>query len=389
MKTMNHFLTIPITQGDRLVAQKFANQYGDFPTKETKVLENILAVCAVKNYLQVLGIATDISKNYSFNLAYQLTENVADLYLTGIGRLECRPVKSNQNICHIPAETWSNRIGYVAVELAPNYSEAKLLGFIEQVTTENLPIEQLNSLDNLLETITEIELVKIEESVWQKIKNWVDKSLELGWQTFDEIFSNSSLEYAYETIKTKNINGVLQLIETIENPPNEKKRQEAISLLGEWGKNSEEAIAILSEVIKTTKIDNTRWQAASSLAKIDPNHRFVTRRTAKLLNLGLDLEGQEIALCINLLPTEDENNRIRAWLQLCSQSSSVKLPPNLKLSIISESNEVIKEINSRSDITGSGIDDSIEMRFLFVPGQNFQITVTLNDKIVAQEYIDI
>lgn len=165
MKTTNRFLTIPLTQADLNTAQKIANQYSKMPKKQAKVLENILAVCAVKNYLQVLDIPIDINKSYSFNLVYQLIENVADLYLTEIGHLECRPVKPNQNFCYIPAETWGNRIGYIAVELAPNYSQAKLLGFIDKVTTENLPIEDLNPLDYLLETITEIELAKEETSV--------------------------------------------------------------------------------------------------------------------------------------------------------------------------------------------------------------------------------
>jgi len=392
---MNRFLNIPLTQSDRNIAEKIANQYRDFPQKQAKVKENILAVCAVKNYLQVVGIATDLNKSYSFNTVYQLMENVADLYLTEIGHLECRPVKSNQNFCHIPAETWSNRIGYIAVELTPNHSQAKLLGFIDKVTTENLLIEQLHPLDYLLETITEIELGKLEIPVWERIKNWVEQSLEKGWQTFDEVFNNSQLELAYEIpdflpMRTKNSDGVLQLIETIKNESiSEKNRQNAISLLGEWGKNSSEAIAILTEVIQTTKNDNTRWEAASSLAKIAPNHPFMVRRSAKFLNLGLDIEGQGIALCISLLPTEDERNRIRVWIELRSKSELVKLPPNLKLSLISESNEVIKEIRSRTDISGLGLDNSIEMRFLLIPGQNFQIKVSLNDKILANEPIDI
>ncbi|MBL1208301.1 DUF1822 family protein, partial [Geminocystis sp. GBBB08] len=414
-------LNLPLTKNDRSIAEKIANQFNDFPQKKPRILENILAVCAVKRYLEFLDIATDIKKSYSFNLIYQLIENVADLYLSDIGRLECRPVKAGEDFCYIPAETWYDRIGYVAVELSPDYSSAKLLGFVEEVTVEKLPLQKLNPFDDLLDTIAYIELVKQQEeqsivstvevlknepknldlltptlTIAQKIKDWKKESLKSGgWLTFEEVFGNSQLDYAYEitTKSTTNIEGVLKLIETIETTDNEKYRQEAISLLGEWGKNSQEAIAILTQIIQTTENDNTRWEAGSSLAKIAPDHHFVVSRivskSAQLLNIGLNAEGESIALCISLLPTEDEKSRIRVWLQLRTQSMSVKLPPNLKLSIISETNEIIKEISSRADIIGSGIDDSIEMRFLFVPGQNFQVQVTLEDKIIIQKPINI
>jgi Protein of unknown function (DUF1822) len=388
MKTLNRFITIPITQVDRNIAQKIAAQYDDFSQKQAKVIDDILAVCAVKNYLQILDIPTDINKSYSFKPEYQLIENVADLYLTNIGRLECRPVKPNQNSCYIPSETWSNRIGYIAVEISADHQQAILLGFIQKVTSENLPITYLKPVDTLLEAIAEIEL---ESDLWERLKNWVDQTLETGWQTFDELFQTPQLQYPgpmpSNLIRVKSNLFVLELIETIENPSNEKKRQEAISLLGERGKNSPEAIAILEKTIKTTNNDNTRWQAASSLAKIDPDHRLIVHRTAKLLNLGLDLEGQEIALCINLLPTEEEKQRIRTWVELRSNSPAMKLPPGLKLAIVVD--DQTKEISTRSDINGWGIDESIEMRFLFTPGQNFHIKVTFHDKIITEKYMDI
>ncbi|HEY9704102.1 MAG TPA: DUF1822 family protein, partial [Allocoleopsis sp.] len=241
MKTMNRMLTIPLTQLDRNFAEQIANQYQQIPQKKAQIRDNILAVCAVKNYLRVLAIPTDLSKNYSFNPAFQLVENVADLYLPDIGRLECRTVKYNEQICYIPAETWSDRIGYIAVELDDNYQEAKLLGFIDKVTTEKLPIAYLKPVDTLLETIAEIELgANIVLETWERLKIWVNQSLDLGWQTFDQVFNPPQLQFVEQIpsnyrIRNKSLKGVLELIETIKNPSSEKSRQDAISLLGEWG----------------------------------------------------------------------------------------------------------------------------------------------------------
>ena len=70
----------------------------------------------------------------------QLCENVADLEIVGVGKLECRPVTSTANSCHIPWEVRDLRIGYTIVRIDDSLKKAEILGFISQVTTEELLI---------------------------------------------------------------------------------------------------------------------------------------------------------------------------------------------------------------------------------------------------------
>jgi hypothetical protein len=211
---MDITLTIPLTNQDRKLAENFANQFTEFSRKQEQVYHNILATCAVKNYFKTLDILTDTKRSYSYNPALQLVENVADLYLPGIGRLECRYLKQNQQTCHIPAETWSDRIGYVVVEIDPDNHQAKLLGFIRQVTSETIPIDQLQSLDDLLETIAEIELeyeelatVSQEQTISDKPKitltPWLSGIFTETWNAVEQLLTPRQLGLAHFSEQVK------------------------------------------------------------------------------------------------------------------------------------------------------------------------------------------
>ena len=66
---------------------------------------------------------------------------------------------TNGQFCYNPTEVWLNRIGYVAVLLNRKLTEAQLLGFVREVETEQLPLEQLQPLENLLNCLSQIQPV--------------------------------------------------------------------------------------------------------------------------------------------------------------------------------------------------------------------------------------
>lgn len=160
-------LSIPmaITQEAQTFAQKFANEE---PTqlKQEQVYFNTLAVYMVNNYLRILGIPTDLSAGDSWNPVVRLAVDVADLEVTGLGRLECRPLKSRSRkgelihpseVCYIPPEVQPDRIGYVVVSLDDEPQEAILLGFVKTVATSELRLSDLQSMDQLLEYLAHLK----------------------------------------------------------------------------------------------------------------------------------------------------------------------------------------------------------------------------------------
>ncbi len=166
-------------------------------TKAEQVYLNILSVSFVNSYLQYMGFETDLDKSDSWNLVQQTLMDVADLSLKNLGSLECRPVFEDAQFIYIPPEVQSNRIGYVAVQIRKSFREATLLGFVRQVQTDLLPINQLQPLDNLLEYLEELTQVRQAELASQSLtsnktlvnlKQWLENIFEVGWQEVETLF---------------------------------------------------------------------------------------------------------------------------------------------------------------------------------------------------------
>ncbi|NJL67260.1 MAG: DUF1822 family protein, partial [Microcoleus sp. SM1_3_4] len=96
--TIDESLPLPITQKAIRWARQFASEQCH-PHKKEQIYLNTLAVLAVRNYLKILDIETDLSQCDSWNPAIRLFDDVADLYVKGLGKIECRPIR----YAHLPA----------------------------------------------------------------------------------------------------------------------------------------------------------------------------------------------------------------------------------------------------------------------------------------------
>jgi hypothetical protein len=160
----NQSLPMPITQKAIRWARQFASEQRH-PHKKEEVYFNTLAVFAVRDYLTLLDIETDLTNCHSWNPVVRLLENVADLYIKNLGKIECRPmitlpkygennrINSPQNrshTCHVPPEAREERIGYLVVDIDEDEKEARLLGFSPTAGTGELVLSELHSLDDFL-----------------------------------------------------------------------------------------------------------------------------------------------------------------------------------------------------------------------------------------------
>jgi Protein of unknown function (DUF1822) len=182
-------ITLPIAENGRTIARQFASEQPN-PEKAERVLLNTLAVWIANNYLQMLGITTNISNSDSWNPVARLCADVADLEVTGIGKLECRPLKASQTLCSIPAETWGDRIGYIVVEIDDSLRQARLLGFTPTVATEELPVTQLQPLENLIDRLHEL---RQPATARVNLSQWFDRVFETGWEVVETLFATDRL----------------------------------------------------------------------------------------------------------------------------------------------------------------------------------------------------
>ncbi len=180
-----NYLTLPIPERYRQWAREFS-AIQLTPEKATQVYLNTLAVLVVDDCLQMLGIATDRKASDSWNPVIQLVANMGDLELPNLGKLECRAIRESAVFCEIPLEVLIDRIGYVVVELETGDRQAKILGFVPKVTTEILPIRELQPLEACLDYLDHLRHKRQVEPTIQ-LQTWLTGAIATGWQTLEEL----------------------------------------------------------------------------------------------------------------------------------------------------------------------------------------------------------
>jgi hypothetical protein len=239
--------------------------------------------------------------------------DVADLEISHLGKLECRPVLPQADIVSIPPEVWSERIGYVAVQLDSSLQEATLLGFTTTVPESGeLPIAQLQAITELPAYIQQIQLAK--PSPVQVLSQWFDNLFENGWQSLETLLATNHHTLAL--------------------------RHGHISQLHE---NSVKGV--------------------------------------KLLDLGLQLENQSLALLIAIAPQSDRQVGTIV-VQVHPTARENYLPPDIQLSLLSESGEMLESVQSRHQ------DNYIQLRrFRGRAGECFTIQVAYGAIAVTEKFI--
>lgn len=196
-------LPLPITAGARRTAWQFSQQQPT-PEKIAQVRLNTLAVSAVHDYLQMMGIPTNLKASDTWNPVMRLCSDAADLVVTGLGRLECRYISNNTPTCYVPAEVWEDRIGYVVVQLDAAQRVATILGFAQTVTSEQLAIAQLQPLEALL---AHLQQLRQTNNTAVNLSQWLRSAFETGWEQVETLlapaaspaFSFRKLDLAAET----------------------------------------------------------------------------------------------------------------------------------------------------------------------------------------------
>lgn len=303
--------TVPLSQKEYRLAEKFAGQQSN-PKKAEQVYLNTLAVFAVDFFLRCMRIKTNWAASLSWNSAAQILMDVADLEVSGLGKLECRPVGQETQAIQIPPEVWSNRIGYVAVQLNKSLREATLLGFSKTLPcTGELLISSLRSLEDLLRHLDHLEQPE-QVKMRVNLSLWLQNIFELGWKSFEEILGAD-------------------------------QKNSALSFRG------------------------TSGLTAASVKR------------AKLINLGLQLRSQSVALLVAIAPENEQE--VGILVQLHPVGGQTHLLPNLRLALLLESGEPLQEVQSRS------LDNYIQLKFWGQPGESFSIQVVLDDASVTEKFI--
>ncbi len=213
MSNKTGFLTYtgPISPDARRLAEQLCRQQAT-PEKGEQVRLNTLSVSFVNSYLECMGFETDLEASDSWNPVQHLLMDVADLSLKNLGSLECRPVLEGEQFVYVPPEAQLNRIGYVAVQISKSFREAKLLGFVKEVSNDVLSISQLHSLEDLLdylEYLTQLNTAKLADDSLKvnnnlvNLKQWFENIFDAGWQEIESLLRTQPAYAASSVRSTK------------------------------------------------------------------------------------------------------------------------------------------------------------------------------------------
>jgi Protein of unknown function (DUF1822) len=326
MKNFSETLTftLPLGYNAHALAKQFWKQQSD-SQKAKQVYLNTLAMYAVNFYLKCMGIKTNWEASYSCNSIRQILADVADLEIPHVGYLDCLPVLPQMQVINIPPEAWSDRIGYVAVQLDESLRMATLLGFSQTAGTGELSVSELLPLEDLLAHLTtktsqsKIYIPRQEPGNETNLKSqiqlsqWLENIFESGWQSIETILGSEQQNLAF----------------------------------------------------------SLRSNSHSSESSI---------KRAKLIDFGLQLGNQSLALLVAITPEIEE--KVGILVQVHPMEGETYLPPNLKLSMLSESGEILQEVESRS------MDNYIQLkRFRGLPGEKFAIKLTFGEQSVTEDFV--
>lgn len=279
-------LPLPITKATRQIAQNFAAAQAT-PEKAEQVQLNTLAVLVVNNYLNMLGIATDLTQSDSWNPVMQICADVADLEVKGAGKLECLPLKEITSVYSIPEASADSRIGYVIVVIDDSLRQAHILGFVPTLTSQEISLDRLQAPEDLVDRIHDLKSNFLEEKL-NNLSQWFDDIFAAGWETIDSLFNGPELAPAF----------------------------------GFRGGN---ILATPELYFKETK---------------------PVLRRGKLINLGQKADAVTVILLIELQAQSDTKTDIRVQLHPSGQKRH--LPENIKLIVLEESGTMFMEAKARN-----------------------------------------
>ena len=312
--------TVPLSFEAHAIAQRY-QRLQSHPKKAKQAYLNALAVYSVDFYLRCLGFETDLEQSDYRNPLIVKFMDVADLSIKQVGKLECRPVLPNAQVCQIPPDVWFDRVGYVAIQLSQTLKQGTLMGFTTTAIAET-PLNQLQAISKLPEYLNQIRQSKAATAslpsismpstgnVVVNLRRWLESAFDPGWERVEDILSSYRQPVC--------VRNVTQLKDSI--------------------------------------------------------------RRAKLIDLGMQLGERMVALpiAVTLNPDATMNVLVQAY----PGQGQTYLPPNLQLTMFSESGEPLQEVCSRRQ------DNYIQLRpFKGHAGDRFSIQVTLNDVRVTEDFM--
>ena len=400
--TSRPMFAVPLTSKALKLAKSFQEQY-ESPAKARQVYLNTLAVYAVDTYCQCLGIETDLEASHSLNPVMQTLMDVADLEITGIGKLECRPVLPTDENCYIPADTWENRLGYVAVEIDESSREATLFGFYPTINPlemmEHISFDSFQPLEAFLDHLnrleTALDFFQSDEPVAVKVRDRLNEQslpeiiaeMERIYRTYNKYERRYAAgEFLASYVPEKPgfaFRGGAPVVDREESDDSQQTElqdlaEELLEKLDEiWGGEPvNQPVEVLRQWLEG--IFRKDWQpkeaVLTTVLKSGEQSQEVSR--VKLIELGSHV----VALLVSV--GLDSENEFSIHLRLYPAARAIHLPEGLQLTIVDdESGEILSQ--DQAEETNDSMKIELEK---WNQGDRFSVKVAIDDISITESF---
>jgi Protein of unknown function (DUF1822) len=214
------------------------------------------------------------------------------------------------------------------------------------------------------------------------LNQWFQKIVADGWQTLAEVWPQQQLVIAmrnHEIIQPPNSQAITTLIHQLQEAVDEHQRRRIAEQLGYLATGDAEAIAALVNLLQLTTDDETCWTAVESLWRIDPGNPAAGIRRVKVIDLGMQMAGEAIALAVALVQRKDQT--VSVLLQVYPVDAVGFLPPHLKLALLDPAGEVLREVSARQ------ADIYIQLKFNGESGERFSVRIELETSKITEDFV--
>lgn len=337
--TQTNFLTMALSREDHEIARKFSVQQ-DTVEKGKQVYLNTLAILGVRSFLDWLGIETDLNAGDSWHSVIRCFQNVADLVIPNLGKLECRPVLPGETVISLPPEVTEDRIAYVGVKFQEQLNEVQLLGFYPAIDPQSPP--------------QEIKIINL-----QPIESLIDYLDYLEESLDRQGIASVSLEGQYD--------GSINIL---------------LVSLTEWFQDIRNIFRTGWEILENFLNDTQDVDLAFRFATAPRSRNTTDNADHKAASISaikpIQVAGYPLALVVSL--QRETEPTVDILFRLYPTGNQTYIPGHLKLIVLDEEGETFLEAESRS------IDNWIQINFRGQPGERFRIVVTLDNDSVTEDF---
>lgn len=285
---------------------------------------------------------------------------------------------------HKREQAWSD---ILTVPVATYHAYIKSVNFTSKILQEQLQIEQeLAEVDLAQNKI--IDLLSTSLNKYHTlVSRWFQNIFEPEWLNFSTLPNLANTYVGAQPIATRSYNNsplpanpdeIAATIEQLSSANNEMQRQLAAKRLGEIAVGNSDAIQALVNLLRSASDDETLWIAVESLRKLDPENPVAGVRKVKLIDLGMEIAGKSVALAMAFLQKLDGD--VGVFMQVYPTANDNYLPADLKLILLADSGEVLREITARR------ADIYLQLKFSCGMGESFTVQVALGNSTFSENF---